>query len=323
MESQAVQNGSDDSAKIYLSDISQDLAISAFSGTSFSPERRAVSARWEYAKTMAEDKAKFIAMATQGGTLHLVDEEFERYRAGYAQRYRRYLASSSRCVSSFIAGPSNFPVSRMNRRADIAHNRMGELVAFRERVFRAVRSTLRPDLKPIMAGDADALERYTKELIQLERHQALIKAANAAIRKHSKREQVIALVELGFTDAKAAELLKPDCAGRIGFPSWVLTNNGANIRRVKARIEAVEARAGWQTREVEQAEGVTVREDVEVNRIMLLFPGKPDENARELLKRYAFKWSPRSGAWQRYLNDAGRNAVKQVLAGITANKPTE
>ena len=49
--------------------------------------------------------------------------------------------------------------------------------------------------------------------------------------------------QLGFSQEKALELLKPDFVGRIGYPSFEITNNGATIRTVKARIEELSALA--------------------------------------------------------------------------------
>ena len=61
---------------------------------------------------------------------------------------------------------------------------------------------------------------------------------------------------------------------------------------------------------------VEVVENVEADRIQLVFPGKPDAEIRSMLKTNGFRWSPREGAWQRHLNNAGRGAVQQVLSGL-------
>ena len=309
----------------YLADIPQSLALAAYQGTSWSPEKRAVSVRNEYATTLAQDRETLIAMATRGGTLHLVEAEFARYREGYAKRYRAYLASSSRCVSWFIAGPSKFPAARMNKRADVAHRRLDEMLEFRRHALQSIRSTLRPDLKPIMAGDADAdaLERLQLQLTKLSRNQEYIRAANAAIRKTAKKgrdAQIVGLVELGFSDAQASQWLIADFGGRIGFPDYALTNNRVDIRRIEKRIKAVEARAGWETNEVEDGSGVTVREDVEANPVMLYFPGKPDAATHTTLKVNGFKWPPTQGAWQRYLNAAGQAAARAILDSLQGDK---
>lgn len=50
--------------------------------------------------------------------------------------------------------------------------------------------------------------------------------------------------------------------------------------------------------------------------VQLVFPGKPSEAVRTILKGYGFRWSPYEGAWQRQLNNAGRQAAQWALAKI-------
>lgn len=57
-------------------------------------------------------------------------------------------------------------------------------------------------------------------------------------------------------------------------------------------------------------------EDTTDNRLRLIFPDKPDEATRALLKSYGFRWSPHTGAWQRQLTNNARYAVKQILSKI-------
>lgn len=96
---------------------------------------------------------------------------------------------------------------------------------------------------------------------------------------------------LGFTEAQALDLIKPDYIGRVGYAPFTLSNHNANMRRVKERIAELEHAATRQHKE-EQAEGYTYREDPEENRVMFIFDGKPAENVRQLLKSHGFKWSP-------------------------------
>lgn len=291
-------------AEQLINDIPTSVAVRAFEGTSFSPERRAQSYRNDYAQTMAGDYEEFKVQAEKGGTLDKLDDAFARYRAGYAARYRAWLHSHSRCISWVITGPSNFPTRRAQKWSAAAHNRMEALIDYREGVKRAIIRELRPDLRPIMAGDANAIERLAVKLARMERGQEIMRMANAAIRKHAKEgteAQVLALVDLGFAPARATDLLTPDFAKRIGFPAYELTNNNANIRRVRERLVQLEWAHAQPVREAQGA-GVRMEEDPPANRVRLFFATKPDKATRERLSKGGFRWTPTPDAWQAYIN---------------------
>lgn len=165
----------------------------------------------------------------------------------------------------------------------------------------------------IMSDDPDADNKLTLKIAHAEQLQAQMKACNAAIRKHAKDgpdSQVAALVALGRTEAQARTLLEPDFCGRIGFADYQLTNNGANIRRMKERLERVTtAQATPET----VIEGSNARfEDCPAeNRVRLFYPGKPSEEIRSRLKHSGFRWSPTIGAWQAFRNWSAIEAAKK------------
>lgn len=168
----------------------------------------------------------------------------------------------------------------------------------------------------ISSDDPDALVKLQAELTECESSQERMKAANKAIRTgKTPDKQIPALVELGFSEDTAQSLLKGDFCGRVGFASYQLSNNNANMTRIKKRIQELEARRSRETVEVE-TEGYTYREDTEENRVMFEFDGKPAQEVRDLLKRYAFKWSPSRNAWVRQLTNSGIYAGKVVREGL-------
>jgi hypothetical protein len=304
----------------FVNDISTETAQRAYYGVSHFPERRAQSTRSEYAETMAEDYAELKEQAVKGGTLAQLDSEFARYRAGYCKRYHAYLHSSSRCVSWFIAGPSNFPAERMNKRADIAHKRLTEFLDFRARAKAAIRRALRPDLAPIYASDSNALERLEAKVTHAETLQARMRITNATIRRTAKDgppAQIAALLEMGYGLANATRLLEKDFAGRIGFADFELTNNSANIRRMKARVAQITRLQATPAQEVE-GENARFEDAPQDNRVRLWFEGKPADTVRSELKSNGFRWTPSLGCWQAFRNHHAMQTAKRI-AGI----PTE
>lgn len=187
----------------------------------------------------------------------------------------------------------------------------------------------------ISSDDPEAVRKLVEELAALEATQDRMKRCNPIVRAFYKAgvrdatsgdlwaRYLVKLREVlpEASDGRAMRLLQPDFAGRIGFADFELKNNGANIRRIKGRIEELRAAAASAVTAERKVGDVTVREDAEENRIMLIFPGKPPEATRALLKRCGFRWSPTNGAWQRMLNNAGRSNAEYVLrqlAGVPA-----
>lgn len=287
-------------AETFKVDISASLAQSAYNGTSFSPERRGESTRNEYAETMAQDWQELSVLAADHGTSDLLPAEFERYRAGYRKRYTAYLASSSRCVSWMIAGPSNFPARRMNKRADIAHKRLEDFLDFRQRALAAIRRTLTPSLQPIMAGDSDAVERLTAKIEEAERFQEGMKVVNAAHKAFLKNPVSLDALDMPESTKQRIRNYKPAYSWEPHpHAPFELTNNSANIRRIKERLEQISRN---KTKEAVTVEGAAARiEDCPAdNRVRLFFPGKPDADVRQRLKQGGFRWSPTIGCWQAY-----------------------
>jgi hypothetical protein len=290
-----------------LSDIPQDLARSAYHGTSFSPEKRGDQAREGYAATVASDYADLIEIAKGDPVkLAVVEAEFPRYRERYATAYRKHLASQSRCISWMITGPANFPVARNEKRNRIERKRAEEMIELRTRALAAIRKEMFPELRPIMSGDSDACQRLAAQIAEAEKEQELMKATNAAIRsnwKHGKETVITALVALGHSQAVAIEMIQPGRFGGMGFASFELTNNGANLRRMKQRLEGIARNQALPTTEKEAANGIRLEDCPAENRVRLFFPGKPDVTIRTKLKSSGFRWTPSLGCWQAYRNN--------------------
>ena len=153
----------------------------------------------------------------------------------------------------------------------------------------------------ISSDDPEALTRLREKLAKLERLQEKMKAANVAIRMKDTAKGDAALAEQGFSPIDIAKLREPDFMGRVGFPSYALTNNSAEIRRVKSRIEQLEARSAAPAPEGWTFDGGEVVCNVEENRLQIRFDAIPEESVRSSLKSNGFRWSRYNGVWQRQL----------------------
>ena len=167
----------------------------------------------------------------------------------------------------------------------------------------------------ISSDDPDAVVKLREKLVKLEATQTTMKAANKLVKKGN----VDALADLlNCSREKAATVMEPDFCGRRGFPSYALTNNSANMRRIKERIDSLTAATQRPSSPDIEGDGWTLREDTEENRIMFEFPGKPAVEVRTVLKSHGFKWSPSRMAWVRMLNNAGRYAAGEAAKKLNA-----
>lgn len=183
----------------------------------------------------------------------------------------------------------------------------------------------------ISSDDPDAVAKLREKLAGLENDQKRMKAGNALVRARLRKSKPIGEAEylermaaLDIPAKAALGLLDADFAGRVGFPSYALSNNNAEIRRVTLRIKALAAKdfdAPAKKRVVQTDAGeVEIIENFEENRLQLVFDGKPDADVRAALKSCGFRWAPSVKAWQRQLNNGARYAADRVLAQIGGNE---
>lgn len=175
----------------------------------------------------------------------------------------------------------------------------------------------------IHSDDPEAIQNLKKKIAELESLQESMKAANKIVKskKLSNEEKLERLKVSGYS----AELLTPDCCGRIGYPDFSLTNNNANIRRLRERLIELEkslivaAELGDTEQEYSQ-HGLKVIHARSINRLQLLFNGKPSADVRTILKSNGFRWAPSEMAWQRFLTNSeySLKRVIQTLDELTA-----
>ena len=164
----------------------------------------------------------------------------------------------------------------------------------------------------ISSDDPSAADRIREKIAKLENDVARMKAANKAIRaaKGDNSKARTSLQALGFSPVLAAQIIAPDFAGRIGFAPYQLTNDGAEIRRLRKRLVVLEAAEKRGEIADEEIGEVTLRD--EDNRTQLVFPGKPPDAIRERLKRAGFRWAPSTGAWQRMSSERARYEARLI-----------
>lgn len=300
---------------IQLTDLSRDLAVRAHSGTSFTPEKRGESEQQGYVDHMTKLWAEIDRRVQAPELKQAALERFEEYRRDWLQHYAVVLSRRGRVMSAGISGPSNYPVRRQQKLQNSYEKASREFLEWDKKARGRLMGDVDPQEPRAISADRDdatqALQQKIDQAVQL---QERMKAANTVVKnkKLSDEQKIAELREQGFGDKIAHELLKPDYMGRVGFPDYELTNNAANIRRMRERITSITSERGKAPLEA-TFEGGRVEENTADNRVQVFFDKKPDEALRATLKANGFKWAPSVGAWQRQRNDAARQAVERVI----------
>ena len=239
-----------------------------------------------------------------------IDRYRERAEQARAESYR--LSKQSSDMASVI--PMGQPVhgaadrryrDRIGKKMDQSIEAMEKAAYYEQKAEAAENNTA------ISSDDPEAIAKLTEKLETLQIKQTRMKQINAYYRKHGTCRGFH-----GLSDEAADKLLsdvqyhpwdKSPC------PAYELTNNSAEIRRVKARIQKLtEAKElgyqGW------EFDGGRVVANTENNRLQVFFDEKPDEEVRAALKGQGFRWARSEGAWQRQLTDNAIYAARAVKA---------
>ena len=248
-----------------------------------------------------------------------IDSLLDTYARKLAANMNKGYEIDARVPSILIAGGSNFPTrkkEKQNAARDSNYREWQDIQGLLDKI----RST---GMGGISADDPQAVQKLEKKLESLEKSQETMKAVNAYYRKHKTLDGCPHL------SSEQLEKLKADMAsswhlGDKPFATWALSNNSAEIRRMKDRIKSLSQQkeigfVGW------EFDGGKVEANTEANRLQIFFEDKPDEATREALKNNGFRWSPKVGAWQRQLTSNAYYAADYVkaIAPLTGEKPTE
>ena len=277
----------------------EKMAVNACRLISMDPERMGKHICIE----CSEELDEFLAQ--------IPEELRSEYEAKYLQKWREWLAALSRCYSVLVTGPARFNNRRHEKMNDYERAARQRLQDWRDKVVKRINRQQR------LTGWQE-VERLQSKLDTLTELHEKMKAANKIVRskKMSEEEQIDGLVALGLNEKQAVEILKPTERWQsVGFPTYQLQNNLAKIKATQAAIERHKAMAEAEDKEIAFNGGRVVVCNSD-ERMRFYFDEIPSVEVRNLMKRNAFKWSPKNGAWQRQLTANCKFDTKRILAEL-------
>ena len=144
----------------------------------------------------------------------------------------------------------------------------------------------------ISADDPLAREKLSAKLEYLKTNHENMKAANRAARGSAEKPH----------------------------PSWELSNSNQQIKATEQRLKQLEQSAARSATSTASAgtsfKGGTMKVNTEINRLQLVFDGKPSAEVRAQLKANGFRWSPTQGAWQRQNTPNAEAAANRIMQSL-------
>ncbi len=270
--------------------INETLAKRAKENMSFS-DYKVGSATAEYNEVMrdAEERIEAAKLKVSGEGKERLDRLYEWYKGAYANWVNKHNANGASHVSVMISGPSGFN----HRQHEKYVKREDKLWAEYDKVKdidRYIDKIVTGD-KIIKSDDADAIQKLQEKLEKALAEHAGYKEYNKKARKE----------------------------GNDPLPAYVLSNSNGRIKSIRDRIKRLE-RLAEQAKETPQVEteinGVRIVDNLELQRLQIFFPGKPDAEVRTQLKKNGFRWSPTQGAWQSYRNYHAQSKAQAIVESL-------
>ena len=246
-----------------------------------------------------------------------LDALLDRYARRLAEWINAYNRNGASCPSVLVSGASNFPV----RKKEKQNARESALWLEYEDI-----KGLLDKIKSVGTGAVDLADPHAREMLQeqIQKLQAQLdtgKAMNAHYRKHKTMK--------GFPDLsdEAAAKMDASISGSYSFaqkpmPDYEMTSIRGKIKRLQARLEELDKLQSNDVPEGWTFEGGEVVINTELNRLQVIFDGKPDEETRTMLKSNGFRWAPSQSAWQRQYTDNAMNVAKRLFSNKEMEEPT-
>ena len=266
------------------------------------------SATEEYRRRVDDAAAIAEAQKQKVDPIHheRIDRLLDVYARKLAENMNEGYRIDARVPSVLVSGAGNFPTrkkEKQNRARDANMEQWREVQKILDKIRGAGTAGISSD-------DPAAVQKLKLKLERLQDEQETMKAVNAFYRKNGTLDGC-PHIPLDAIEKLKAEMARSWRPKPKPYESFMLTNNGAEIRRVQERIEELTRQAateykGW------EFNGGHAEINREANRLQLFFDGKPDADTRAALKREGFRWAPSAAAWQRQLNDRAFYAADRL-----------
>ena len=304
-----------------IPNINLETCKQAFYNISFSPEQRGKQ-YYDYYHAFAEEIVDKVRKAAETGTSKMQEKAIwleEYYLNKWYELFTDYIRKTSRCLSSAITGPSNFPTARAIKRNGYRDNAAQAMYEFERSLDKRIEKAMLKTYTTKERAEME-LEVKVKRVEKLEELAEISKDLNKLVKKASKNLDLLedpnfmaeVPVNLRTNFKNCAHNNEPIARG-FELTSYRNKIKQANqmIDKLKAQIEALDSEEEVKT--IQVSERFSYLKNVAEDRLQLFFNFKPEVDIRSLLKSSGFKWSPRFNAWQRQLTNNALYKFKRFI----------
>lgn len=274
----------------------KELSYRAFYWTSHDPEGRGLRTLIDFDNELTQDLAT------------IPENERDLFKTKYKEKLSSWLQACSRCASSFITGGAGFNT----RKAEIANlserKRYDEFREWREWQFIQI-AKLQEMAKSPEERNSELIDQITKDII------LTFKEGNGSYFYSLLYQRVEKYAYKGMVDvikAAVVEVIKQNNIYNRITPRHKFFKLVELAEKHASKIEATKETPNKE----EEIEGVKVIHNTDLDRLQLLFDGKPTPEIITLLKKNAFRWSPSNKAWQRQLTPNAIYAANKVIEAL-------
>ncbi|MDE5419122.1 hypothetical protein L3049_14070 [Labilibaculum sp. DW002] len=294
-------------------ELDYDLAYRAYTGTSFSPEKRAVSEQNSYANSLNEFAKEIEEIAKSDQQKELALSEFATYKERFLKKKTALLVAKSRCMSTMITGGSNFPVRSNQKKLDTEHRRLEEYLEFIEKAQKGILRKIKKAI-PKEQAEKEAFEKIENQTVQyiaamisihkgesvgsINHYRALLKGFIERLSKNHQHQHVNKVFQIIRDSQKKFDLVIFTEKNKV----WSLENltDGAIVKETGERV-------------LMENKDAKLVNNLDAERVQIITDEKPSEEIRSVLKRNAFRYSPRFTAWQRKNTRQGIYIAEKVF----------
>ena len=282
-----------------------ELARRAFNWTSFTPDEKGIITIKGHEERLNAD------------IKDMPNEEKERYIASYKKYFSAWLTACSNCASSAITGGAGFNVRKAEAANKREYDRSKEFTEWRKKALEAIAKRVENN-KPKEVKRAKGWELLKLKLIS---SATTIHEINLGTNRCSSKPLFVSSIfNKVETYAKRGDIeMVQNAIDYIrnfnATKSIVITERHKffNLVEIAKSVQVKqEETSNKESADTSFIGGVVVHNYAE-NRIQLLFDEKPSPDIISQLKKNAFKWSPRFGAWQRQLTNNAVHTTREFL----------